>query len=220
MFHDVFTGRVLAILGLSILLAVAGGAAFFSFVFPFAATAQSTVATPTNWPSLRMVYELEDGDVLNGQTVNEVHQLVYRSASDWIDTVTASDRIESLALGTISTIGSYKRMSGTRYEEYDSITDEVTVEKVESDTIVVPNAFLVPLNVAELRKGSLSQASTVARLCYSRRCEDDASGLSFTSPRGVEWVVTDDSRWAITLKVGDAFLVRELGIDAAPATTE
>ena len=79
------------------------------------------------WPALTMVYEM-DGATSNGKTTREVHRLEYRSVSDWTDTVIESDLFESLALGTVSNVGSYERLKGKKVETYDSITDDVTVD--------------------------------------------------------------------------------------------
>ena len=73
------------------------------------------------WPALTMVYEM-DGVTSNGKTTREVHRLEYRSVSDWTDTVIESDPIEDIALGTVSTAGSYQRLKGKKVEYYDSIT--------------------------------------------------------------------------------------------------
>ena len=96
------------------------------------------------WPALTMVYEM-DGLGSNGQTIRETHRLEYRSVTDWTDTVIESTPFESLALGTVSTAGSYQRLKGKRVEYYDSTTDDVSVDKRTDESIYVANAHLIPL---------------------------------------------------------------------------
>ena len=71
------------------------------------------------WPALTMVHEM-DGLGSNGQKIRETHRLEYRSVTDWTDTVIESTPFESLALGTVSTAGSYERLKGKKVEYYDS----------------------------------------------------------------------------------------------------
>ena len=39
--------------------------------------------------------------------------------------------------------------------------------------------------------------------------------LAFKRGAGTEWVVLDDERWGIVLQADDAFIVRELVLDAS-----
>ena len=103
------------------------------------------------WPPLTMVYEM-DGPSWNSITVREVHRLEYRSTLEWTDTVIDSDPIESLAVGTVSTIGSYSRLKGAKLEDYNSITDQLDVSEFDEDTIFVPNAFMMPFHISEIKK--------------------------------------------------------------------
>ena len=94
-----------------------------------------------------MVYE-KDGQNYNGTVIRETHRLEYNSASDWTDTVIASDPIESIALGTITSTGSYMRRNGDEFKIYDSITKDAEVTQ-EPDTTYIPNQFLAPLDIFE-----------------------------------------------------------------------
>ena len=96
------------------------------------------------WPALTMVYEI-DGATSNGKTTREVHRLEYRSVSDWTDTVIESDPFESLALGTVSTAGSYQRLKDKKVESYDSITNDVSVDERTEGGMFFPNGHLIPL---------------------------------------------------------------------------
>ena len=172
------------------------------------------------WPPLTMIYEV-DGPVQNGHMVRETRRLDYRSATDWTDTVIESDPIESIALGTISTAGSYMRLKGKLVETYDSITDDVDVDERTEGVLSVPNAYLVPYqhfveDSTRAPDGALYVAvSTSSKVCYRSGCEENAGGLAFRWGVGQEWIILDDERWGIVLQVGDAFIVRELILDAS-----
>lgn len=172
------------------------------------------------WPPLTMIYEV-DVPTHNGQTVREARRLEYRSATDWTNTVIESDPIQSPALGTVSTAGSYTRLKDELVETYDSITDDVGVDETTEGGLFVPNAYLVPYhNFVEdptiAPDGTpYAAAVTSARVCYRSKCEENVVGLAFQRGAGTVWVLLDDERWGIVLKVGDAFVVRELILDAS-----
>ena len=165
------------------------------------------------WPPLTMVYET-NGPVYNGVQIREVHRLEYRSITEWTDTVIESDSIESRAMGTVDTVGSYERVNGTKIESYDSIDDGLSVSDTEG-SILVPSGFLVPIHISELKKvHDLIPTTTASKVCYQDDCEQDAGGLAYTSPGGMEWIIANESRWGIPLKAGDVFFVREVVIDS------
>ncbi|MDP6453913.1 MAG: hypothetical protein QF898_11430 [SAR202 cluster bacterium] len=199
--------RILAFLVIASLLSIGSVTIFISMK-------SDATAEIGYWPPLTTVYET-DGPSWNGTIIGEVHRLEYVSVTEWTDTVIESDPIESIADGTIYTVGSYSLLSGSKYEEYDSTSGETSVEEIAEDSIFVPNLFLMPFHVSEFKKtrgGDLFQAETVSKVCYQGDCEQNSGGISHY--RGeVEWTYADESRWGIPLKVGDAFLVREVQID-------
>lgn len=174
----------------------------------------------TYWPPLAMIYET-DGPVLNGPVIRQTRRLEYRTATDWTDTVIESDPIQSLALGTVSTAGSYMRLKGKQVEEYDSITDDVSVDERTEGGLLVPNAYLVPYHsfvedpTIAPDGTSYAAVATSARVCYRSKCDENVVGLAFQRGAGTEWVLLDDERWGIVLRAGDAFVVRELTLDAS-----
>ena len=174
----------------------------------------------TYWPPLTMIYEI-DGPVHNGQKIRETHRLRYRSATDWTDTVIESDPIESLALGAVSTAGSYMRLKDELVEEYDSITEDVSMDERTEGGLFVPNAYTVPFRffVEEPTRAPdatpYTAVATSSKVCYRSECEENVVGLAFKRRAGTEWVVLDDERWGIVLQTGDAFIVRELILDAS-----
>ncbi len=146
--------RLLAVL--LVLTCASGVLAIATFL-----NAQNTAGADRNsWPSLLMVYNI-DGLTYNGVSIREVHRLVYRSKSDWTDTVIESDPIQS-GVGTIYSVGSYKRVDGIRYEEYDSIGDQSYLEELDGGkSITIPNVFLQPVPVKAIQasfKNNVSDA--------------------------------------------------------------
>ena len=211
--------RAVVLVAVALLSIVGAGVLFLSFGRTFK-------AETTYWPTLTMVYE-KDGQNYNGTVIRETHRLEYNSASDWTDTVIASDPIESLALGTITSTGSYMRWNGDEIKIYDSISDDAEITQ-EPDTTYIPNQFLAPLDIFEegadpeseptLTKNGevLTQVSTTSRVCYQSDCESSASGLAYNRGGGIRWIVLDDTRWwGIPLKVGDKFIVSELTLDVS-----
>ena len=238
--------RALILIAISLLSIVGAIGLFFS-------AARTSDAETSYWPPLTMVYEI-DGQVWNERQIRETHRLEYRTASDWTDTVIASEPIQSRALGTITAAGTYMRRDGNQTETYDSITNDIDIYVSEYN--VIPNAFLAPLlYVVESMKNSetdpvqttdesssaqtpgagpgetedadgeigpvqttneleLVETTTTATVCYQSACEDNVNGLAYDL-NGVEWVVVDDERWGIALRVGDKFVVKELTLHVA-----
>ena len=60
----------------------------------------------------------------------------------------------------------------------------------------------------------LVETTTTATVCYQSACEDNVGGLAFDM-NGSEWVVVDDEKWGIALRVGDKFVVKELRLHVA-----
>ena len=191
-------------------------------------TQRSDVVETRTWPPLVMTYNI-DVRTYKGEHVREVHRLIYESESDWTDTVTESDPIQSGA-GTVYSVGSYRRLNGTRYEEYDSINDHYIVETVADNVLMAPNAFARPISVPYLKskleeagKGSFESRPTSARACYRQQCRNSVDGLSVPIAAEVgwaKWIFSDDPRWGIPLKVGDLFTVEEIVIDSVPPSTD
>jgi hypothetical protein len=170
-------------------------------------------ATPgAAWPSLTMIYELGDPSPI-AATATEVHRLDYRSATEWTDTIVEAAPTQMLGSGAVSKVDSYRRVTGSEIEEYNSIHDETTVKDAE-DTTLVPHPFLRPMDITELKNNhNLTPTATASKVCYLTDCAENAPGLTFTKD-GAQWTIANDPRWAIPIQVGDAFRVRELRIDA------
>ena len=141
-----------------------------------------------------------------------------------MDTTIGSDAMDSLGVSDIDPVGSYQRVKNGRWERYTSfngILDED--DEVGENTIRVPNAYLVPIPVAAITqfedqsRVELAPTSTDSTVCYRTECEVNAGGLWLEAPGWVGRKLVDDPRWAgIALEVADAFVVKELTIDAAP----
>ncbi len=170
----------------------------------------------TSWlPSMTMVYET-DGDAVGvgnnpPVTIREVHRLEYRSKTDWVDTVIeASPIVQVIPEGVYDPVGSYQRVDGTQFTEFDASTNDGFQEVMEPKTIFLPHRALRPYYLRDLDQ-SPSRVDTLSKVCYGDDCEENVQGLLYVLSSG-ERVFLDDPRWDIPLRAGDWFEVRELEI--------
>ena len=213
----VTTNRVSTLVLISTLLTALGAALFIGLL-------DASDHGRYTWPPLTMVYEAPTGP----DSTREVHRFIYRSWSDWTDIVIESHPIESPSLGTTYTVGSYRRLSGARYEEYSPIDDKLSVdsEDVRENAIRVPNGFVQPLAPPQVISAHMPNGGaelpdfpTTATVCYRTQCNDNVVGRLFTDGR-LERIVLDDPRWGIPLQSGSRFVVRELRVNAPPPKGE
>ena len=169
-----------------------------------------------------MVYVAPSGP----DSTREVHRFIYRSWSEWTDMVIESHPIESPSLGTTYTVGSYRHLNGTRYEEYDSVSGELDVDELEDGPVHVPNGFVQPIAPPQVISAlmpnggtQLPDFPTTTTVCYGTQCDDNVVGRLFTDGR-LERIVLDDPRWGIPLQSGSRFVVRELRVNAPPPKRE
>ena len=194
-------------------LLIGSGALYAVAMAVFFYSANDASPETTGWPRLTMTYEIGES-VASGGSPNEVHRLVYRSPTEWTDTVIEAAPTQTLGSGTVSKIDSYRQVFGTRVEDSNSIHDETTVKETE-DAVLIPHPFLKPVDVSELKKADrLTPIRTTSIVCYLGACEQNAQGQTFTDD-GAKWTIVDDSRFGIALSVGDAFRVREVRIEFA-----
>ena len=193
------TGRAIGGAGITIALLV--------FAVLWSGTASPAEATTQAWPKLTMVYQA-DGPAYsagsNKGVVRETRRLNYTSDREWTDTVTEGTSI-STAYGTFSTTGSYRRLSGTTYTEYDAITGDLSTETLPSGENLVSHPALIPGQARMLESGyslTPSTQSVSAAICYKDGCEDTPVGRAYATPGGGTWVSTDDT-YGILLSAGD-----------------
>lgn len=166
------------------------------------------------WPPFTLVYQLEQGQaVMVGSRQMEsrqVRRFTYRSATEWTDTVIESAPIET-RVGTFSAAGSYTRLDGKHYIEFDAVTNSFREEEVEPGARRVPGAFLLPFRMLGFKVAKIkpAQVETSATICFQDDCRENTMGLLYIADNGQEYVFADDSR-GLPLRVGTSFLVKEL----------
>ena len=84
-------------------------------------------AEPNDWPPLIMKYNVEAA--VSGKSIGEVRQLTYNSRTSWIEEVIEADDIV-VSVGTFNNVGSYQKLDGRVYAEYNAITGETRTETV------------------------------------------------------------------------------------------
>ena len=188
---------VRAVVGAGIIMAL------LVFAFLWSGTASPAEATS----QATMVYK-SDGPVYsagsNKGAVRETRHLDYTSDREWTDTVTAGTPI-STTYGAFSTVGSYRRLSGATYTEYDAITGDLVTEELPSGQKLVSHPAFIPGQAKLLEAGhqlTPRTQSISATICYKDGCEAAPTGRAYDTPGGGTWVFTDDT-YGILLSAGN-----------------
>ncbi len=106
----------------SAIIVVVGGA-----TIGILAWANQAQAEPNDWTPLIMKYSVEAA--VSGRPIGEVRQLTYNSRTSRFEEVIEADDI-TVRVGTFNAAGSYQKLDGRVYTEYDSITGETQSETV------------------------------------------------------------------------------------------
>ena len=149
------------------------------------------------------------------QVIREVHRLEYRSETDWVDTVIEAPVVDLVPGGQYSRVGAYEMVVGNRFTSFDAgidLPEDVDEEEIAPNTIMVPNAALVPYHRVGFINQSPTPVDTDATVCFRDDCEPNARGFLYLLPGGRE-VVFADYALLVPLRVGEHFVVRELRID-------
>jgi hypothetical protein len=167
-----------------------------------------------------MVYKVYNGPAVDvgdtGIPPGQIHRLEYTSKDKWVDTVLESTPIVN-SYGTFSSVGSYRRVDGRKYTEYDATFGDFDEDRIEENTRRIPGSFLAPFLMELLREKQRIVADgtvvTTALVCFHDICQQDATGLLYNR-NGQGRVYADDSR-GIPLRLGDGFRfqVIELRVD-------
>ncbi|MCH7706543.1 MAG: hypothetical protein IIB33_05800 [Chloroflexi bacterium] len=172
----------------------------------------------TDWPPFTMVYEI-DGSVVSvggeGFTIREVHRFEFTSKSRWTDTVVDATPSVDVSQGVFSRVGSYQRLDGRKLVEFDALDGSRDEETIDEGVRFLPNAYLAPfLNRALEEVAGITpiRVETGILVCFREECEENAVGLLYRLEDGREHVFVDDSR-GFPLKMGDAFVVKEIRVD-------
>ena len=167
------------------------------------------------WPPFTMVYETDGVAYSIGegsaQTTRETRRLEYRSERDWLDTVTSAPTITT-PVGLATRIGSFHKMDGDTYSEFDASTGFSNTETIPDNARKAAGAVILPFPMVEFDV-RFSTTPTTATVCFNTKCQENAKGLLYTKPSGVQQVFVDDAR-GIPLRVGDSLIVREIQINS------
>lgn len=167
------------------------------------------------WPSFTMLYEA-DGPIYSvgnsdPVTTREVRRLVYTSPTQWTDTVIEATAVET-PVGTESTVGNTSNLKDTSYTESDASGETTYTETVEADTTILVSGVPPPFPIEDSR--ITTSPTTTAKVCFIDQCAENAPGLLYRKASGAEVVYVDDAR-GIPLKMGEAFVVKEIRINSA-----
>ena len=202
-------------LGLVLLIAAVVAA---SVVVAMSAWADGPAARviPT-WPPFTMVYETNGVVYSIGSspsvTTREVRRLEYQSRTQWTDTVVEAPTITT-TVGSTSRVGSSTRLDGDSYTEYNASGETTYAETLGENETMLAGSSLPPPFPIEDSRFEIESTVTSAKVCFNDECTENAAGQLRRKANGGEFVYVDDAR-GIPLRVGDAFIVREIHIEDA-----
>ena len=169
------------------------------------------------WPPFTMVYET-DGVTYSlwsspSVTTREVRRLEYQSQTQWTDTVIEAPTITS-KVGSTSRVGYSTRVDGDSYTEYNASGEMTYAEELGENETMLAGSSLPPPFPIEDSRFEIESTVTSAKVCFNDECTENAAGQLRRKANGGEFVYVDDAR-GIPLRVGDAFIVREIRIQDA-----
>ena len=172
---------------------------------------------PMRHPSFTMTFTLDNGQsvMVGNRHVDseQTRRLEYTSPNNWVETVLTSPDIVT-RWGTFSAVGSYQKVDGNTYTEYDAVDGALHTETITRGHRVA-GIYVMPMPIHGINNDdsfiqSYSRVRTSARVCFNDSCTDNAEGISFAH-NGVPYIYVDDAR-GIPLKFGDDFQVNEVTI--------
>ena len=168
------------------------------------------------WPPFTMVYEA-NGIVYSigsspAVTTREVRRLEYQSRTQWTDTVVEAPTITT-TVGSHSRVGFSTRVDGDSYTEYNASGESTYTDTVGENTTRIASGLPLPFPIEDSRFET-EPAVTSAKVCFNDECTENSAGLLHRRGNGAEFVYVDDAR-GIPLRVGDAFVVKEIHIKDA-----
>ncbi len=170
-------------------------------------------AVNTDWPSLRMTYEVGSPPTLVGGAKlsgAEVRRMVYTSKDSWTDTVTESPDIVT-RVGTFNATGSYVSLSDGVITEYDAVTGTTSTAAVTDGTSHVAGPAFVRYSINKLKERGheFARVTTDARVCFQSVCKDNATGVRMVDD-GQAYIFVDDMRGIPLTSGASPFKVREV----------
>ena len=174
-----FTGTIIALVVIGVGIFVLRG--------------DSATADLNDWPPLTMTYVVDVP--VNVPNIRQVRRLTYTSKTSWVEEVIQADDIV-LSVGTFNHTGSYQKLDGNEYTEYDVTTGETQTETIPEDTIRIPRSGFTPIPISVLEEAldkEVVRVPTTTRVCFNDVCEDNAPGWKLQKNRSVT-VFADDAR--------------------------
>ena len=176
------------------------------------AWANQARAEPNDWPPLVMKYNVEAA--VSGRSIGEVRQLTYNSRTSWIEEVIEADDIV-VSVGTFNNTGSYKKLDGRVYAEYDAITGRTSTETIPKGEVMIPRGGFMPIPIAVLESilgKPAEKVATTTKVCFDDDCTERASGWDLSEGKST-LVFADDAR-GIPVQIGN-FVVTEVLVRGA-----
>ena len=189
------------------IIVVVGGA-----TIGIVAWANQARAEPNDWPPLVMKYNVEAA--VSGRSIGEVRQLTYNSRTSWIEEVIEADDIV-VSVGTFNNAGSYQKLDGRVYAEYDAITGRTSTETIPKGVVMIPRGGMIPIPIAVLESilgKPAEKVATTTKVCFDDDCTELASGWKITDGKST-LVFADDAR-GIPVQIGN-FVVTEVLVRGA-----
>ena len=177
-------------------------------------TLQQTFATNDGelWPSFTMTYETPGSPVSIGERTlrpRETISLRWEGPGDWRAEVTRAESFNTgSAVGTVSTVGSWRSYDGTTFTRYNSITNHTHTSVTPGDAL--PAGMLHPVMSRAVRGRYVEQGT-----------EPDSSTFNLDRGGSVDAVVFDHgggdrsvfTTKGIPLELPDGFRVLKLDTD-------
>ena len=189
------------------IIVVVGGA-----TIGIVAWANQARAEPNDWPPLIMKYNVEAA--VSGRSIGEVRQLTYNSRTSWIEEVIEADDIV-VSVGTFNNAGSYQKLDGRVYAEYDAITGRTSTETIPKGVVMIPRGGFMPIPIAVLESilgKPAEKVATTTKVCFDDDCTERASGWDLSEGKST-FVFADDAR-GIPVQIGN-FVVTEVLVRGA-----
>ena len=207
------TGRTAAVTVVVVVVLIAASALVL-------ANLEGGEAGPSELPGMTLVYETYGPAVTVGdnsvEPYKEIRRLEYRSRTDWTETVIESPTIDLGRYGSGSNAGSFLRLDGRVVTDYNAMTGSISESAVDDGSISVPNAAFTYVHITTMPFGDDVPGvavTTEARVCFNGDCEENATGVRYTSGR-TSMVVFEGDNWIIPLEYGEIFSLRSADIQA------
>ena len=214
MIKRIATGKTVYVAVVAIVALIAAFAIFLS-------NREGGEASPTELPSMMLVYEVYGPAVSVGDNsvdpYKETRRLEYRSKTDWTETVIESPTIDLGRYGSGSNVGAYVKVQGTILTEYEPLGGSTLESVIDEGATQIPNAAFTFVHTSPDKPLGDVQGvavTTDARVCFNNECEENARGVKYTAG-GVDLVVLEGDNWIIPLEFENGFVLKSANIQAS-----